>query len=68
MCRQTVEFALAALGFLLHHGYPGAIHLDVKNGDGSAEHNRQIQLDGAIDLLLLATCDVGADRFGHSFD
>jgi hypothetical protein len=42
--------------------------LDIKNGDGFTEDHRQLQLHGAIDLLLLALCDISADRFGHSFD
>ncbi len=37
-------------------------------GTGSPTTMGQIQLDGAINLLLLAPRDVRADRFGHSFD
>lgn len=68
MGRQTVQFAFAALGLLLDDGHASAIHLEIKDGDEFTENDRQIQLDGAIDLLLLASCDVLADRFGHSFD
>lgn len=59
---------MAALGFLLHHGHASSIHLEIKNGDRFTHDYGQIQLHGAIDLLLLALCDVSADRFDRSRD
>jgi len=59
--------AFPALGFLLHHGHAGAVHLDIKNGNELANDDRQIELHGALDLLLLATRNVGANGFGHAF-
>ena len=64
--RQAVEFAFATRGLFLHHGHAGAVHLDIENGNGLAHDDGQIELHGAIDLLLLLTRDVCADRFGHA--
>jgi hypothetical protein len=64
--RQTIELAFAARGLLLHYGHAGAVHLDIENGNGLAHDDRQIELHGAIDLLLLLQCNVCADRFGHA--
>jgi hypothetical protein len=42
--------------------------LDIKNRDGFTEDYRQIELYGAIDLLLLAPGDISADGFGYTFN
>jgi len=53
MCGLSVLLAFAALGFLLHHRYSGSIHLHVQNGHGLAEHDRQVQLHGFLNLFVL---------------
>ncbi|MBV9745154.1 MAG: hypothetical protein JO099_15440 [Acidobacteriia bacterium] len=41
--------------------------MDVENGNGFAQDDRQIQLHGAVDLLLLSLRDIRTDRFGPAF-
>jgi hypothetical protein len=40
--------------------------LDIKGGNRLADYDRQIQLQGALDLFQLAGGDVGSDGLGHS--
>jgi hypothetical protein len=67
VCRLAIHLAFATLGLFLHYRRPGAVHLDIQNGHGFADHHRQIQLDGSLNLLLLLVRDIGADRFGGAF-
>ena len=68
MSGQAVELTLAASGLLLHNRHAGAVHLHIEGGHGLADHDGQIELHGAVDLLLLALRDVRANGFGHALD
>ncbi len=57
----ALDLARAAFGFRLHHGYAGAVHLEVEQGHRRSTNYRQLQLLGAANLALLACLDIGAD-------
>jgi hypothetical protein len=67
MSRLAVGFAFASDRFFFHHGHPGAVHLQIQNGNGLADDYRQIQLYGALNLLVFAFGDMLADDFGRTF-
>ena len=52
--RLAVGLAFPALRLFLHHRYSGPIHLHIQDGNRLADHHGQIQLDGSLDLPLLA--------------
>ncbi len=58
-----VLFAGTSLGFFAHHGDPRAIHRDVEEGNARSQRNRQVQLQGLLQLALLPGFDIGADGF-----
>ena len=47
----------------LHHGDSGPIHLHIQDRNGFAHDDRQIQLQGFLDLFLLTLDDIVSDRF-----
>ena len=47
----------------LHHRDSGPIHLHIQDGNGFARDDRQIQLQGFLDLFLLTLDDIGSDGF-----
>jgi hypothetical protein len=54
-------FADPSLGFFFHHGDSRAIHEHVENRNRLPHDHRQIQLHGALNLVVLARGDVRAD-------
>ena len=68
--RLAVGLAPPARRLFLHHRHSRPVHLHIQNGDGFAHHDRQIQLQGALHLPLLALRDMAADglrRALHGF-
>src|ERR1035438_212580 len=68
MSRLTVDFARPTFGLGAHHGYAGAIELDIDHGNGVADWEGQIQLPGLLYFLLLACGNVSANRLRSAFD
>ena len=66
MGRLAFRLALPAHRLFLHHRHSRPIHLHIQDGNRFAHHDRQIQLHGSLDLLLLACGDILADRFRRS--
>src|SRR4029077_14298079 len=62
--RLTVLFAGPACTLLTHDGNAGAIHLRVQNGNAWSHRDRQLQLQGSLELVLLANFDIFSDGFG----
>ena len=56
------DFALSVDRFFFDDRHSGSIHLDVKDGYRLTDDDGQIQLHGALDLLLLAGGDILSDR------
>ena len=52
-----------AQGLFLHHGHSRPIHLHIQDGDRRADDDRQIQLDGSLDLELFPLGDIASDGF-----
>jgi len=63
---QAIEFAFAAGRLLFNYRHARAVHLKIEDRNWFAHDDRQIQLHGAVDLLLLASRDIGTDVFGHA--
>jgi hypothetical protein len=61
--RLPLVLAWPAHRLLLHHRYSGPIHLHIQDRDRFAQHHRQIQLHGPLDLLLLVHSDILSDGF-----
>jgi hypothetical protein len=61
VCRLPVHLSLASGGLLLHDRHPGAVHLHVEDGYWVADHDGQVQLDSALDLVLFSPGDIAAD-------
>src|SRR5439155_1140541 len=62
--------ALPTRRLFLHHGNSGPIHLHIQDGHRLADDDGQIQLQGFLDLSLLALGDIGSDglcRTLHGF-
>src|SRR5947199_4468366 len=53
--------ALPTRRLFLHHGNSGPIHLHIQDGHRLADDDGQIQLQGFLDLSLLALGDIGSD-------
>jgi hypothetical protein len=64
--RLTVLFAGPAFTLLAHYGNAGAIHLHVQNGNAWSHRDRQLQLQGSLELVLLANFDIFSDGFGRT--
>ena len=63
----SLHLARTAFGLRLHYRDTSAVHLHVQDGYRLAHHDGQIQLQGALNFLLLASADIGSDGFGGSF-
>ena len=63
MSGLSIDFALAPFGLLFHHRHAGPIHLHIQNQYRLADHHRQMQLDRALYLFLLAVRDIRSDGF-----
>src|SRR5437660_156794 len=74
MGRLALGLALPAQRFFLHHRNSRPVHLYIQNGNRIAGDGGQVQLEGSLDLSLLALSDIRADglrrplhRFGGHF-
>lgn len=56
-------FPLPALRLGHDHGYAGTVDLDIENRNAGSDHDRQCQVFGTADLLLLSREDVPANGF-----
>ena len=63
MGRLAFRLALPAHRLFLHHRHSRPIHLHIQDRNGFAHDDRQIQLHGPLDLLLLACGDILSDGF-----
>jgi hypothetical protein len=63
MSGLTVGFAFPPHGLFLHHRHASPVHLHIQDRNGIADDDRQVQLYGPLDLLLLALCSIFAYRF-----
>ena len=63
MRRLTIGLAFPRYGLFLHYGDAGPVHLHIQDGNGFADDHRQIQLHGALNLLLLPMRKIFSDRF-----
>ena len=63
MGRLAVGLAFPAHGLFLHHRHSGPVHLHIQDRNGLADDDRQIQLHGPLDLLLLTRDDTISDGF-----
>ena len=61
MGRLTVGLALPAHSLFLYHRHPRRVHFHIQDGNRGSHHHREIQLYGALDLLLLALGDVSSE-------
>ena len=68
MGRQASDLTFTASSFPLHHRHAGSVHLNVQKGNRFAHEDGQIELHGAIDLLLITVRNVCADGFCHALD
>ena len=59
----AILFTEAAFGFLVHHRNAGAIHLHIQNRNTGSHRDRQLQLQGSLELALLAKFDIFSDGF-----
>ena len=62
MRRFAVCPAFTPFDLFLDHRHPRSVHLYIQDGSRLAYDDRQIQLNGALDLALLAPGDIGANR------
>jgi len=62
-----VALALPTHSLFLHHGDSGSIHLHIQDGNRLAADDGQIQLQGFLDLGLLALGDIASDGLGYTF-
>jgi hypothetical protein len=60
--------AFAVLGLDRRHRHARTIHFDIKHRDLAARDIGQIELNGALDVCLLAARDITAYGFGMPFD
>src|SRR5438132_1778565 len=58
--------ALPTRRLFLHHGNSGPIHLHIQDGHRLADDDGQIQLQGFLDLSLLALGDIASDGLGDT--
>src|SRR6266404_960762 len=63
MRRLALRLALPTHRLFLHHRDSGPIHLHIQDGNGFASDDRQIQLQGFLDLFLLTLDDIVSDGF-----
>jgi hypothetical protein len=56
------------LGLDRRHRHARTIHFDIKHRDLAARDIGQIELNGALDVFLLAARDITAYGFGMPFD
>jgi len=61
----TLRLALSTRRLLFDYRYSRPIHLHIEDRNRFAYHHRQIQLDGPLDLFLLASGDTFSDGFGR---
>jgi hypothetical protein len=71
--KYPAQFGLSRVGrlailFAGPAGNAGAIHLHVQIGNARPDRNRQLELHGSLELLLLAQFDIFSDRFGCALD
>ena len=63
MGRLAVRLALPTHRLFLHHGHSRPIHLHIQDRNWLADDDRQVQLHGSLNLLLLARGDILSDGF-----
>jgi hypothetical protein len=63
----AVSLAFAPQGLFLHYRYAGPVHLHIQNGNWFAHDDRQIQLDGSLNLHLFVRGDTGSYRLRRTF-
>ena len=66
--RLPVHFTHSPHGFFSDNGNTGPVHLYVENRNRLSHHDRQMQLQSLLHRGLFASGDIGADRFGGTFD
>jgi hypothetical protein len=59
----AVGLAFPAHRFFLHHRHSRPIHLHIQNPHRLTDDDRQVQLHGALNLLLLTRGDILSDGF-----
>src|SRR5712671_1527337 len=57
----AVRFTLTPQGLFLHYGYTGPVQLNIQDGNWFSHHEGQIQLNGSLNLHLLAGGDIAPD-------
>jgi hypothetical protein len=63
----AILFTGAACTLLTHHWNACAIHLHVHGGNPCPHRDRELQLDGLLQLALPATCNLFSNGFGRAF-